>query len=120
MAPLFTLPPSCRSWSPTGSILNLGIFAKGNLPLRYIQPSTWGNQRGPLLQCHHLFACCTFYYRFILSCFATPITHILPSLLRTSAPIQLLVVLAVLGTQETSCFLIAGLLERDHIQPLLP
>src|ERR1043165_3676115 len=28
------------------SILNLSIFAKGNLLLRYISPSTWGNQRG--------------------------------------------------------------------------
>src|ERR1041385_5104396 len=68
----------------------------------------------------YMFACCTFYYRFILLYFATPITHILPSLRRTSAPIQLLVVLGVLGTQETSCILIAGLLERDHLQPLLP
>src|SRR3954468_23639276 len=51
MAPLFTLPPSCISWSPTGSILNLSIFAKGNLLLRYIKPSTWGNQRGELPLC---------------------------------------------------------------------
>src|SRR3954471_21399625 len=63
----------------------------------------------------HMFACCTFYYRFILVCLATPITRILPSLRRTSAPIQLLVVLGVLGTQETSCILIAGLLERETI-----
>src|SRR3954463_13463806 len=69
---------------------------------------------------YYLLPCCTFYYRFILPCFATRITHILPSLRRTSAPIQLLVVLGVLGTQETSCILIAGLLERDHLQPLLP
>src|ERR1041384_3154529 len=69
---------------------------------------------------YHLFACCTFYDRFILLCFAAPITHILPSLRRTSAPIQLLVVLGMLGTQETFCFLIAGMLERDHLQPLLP
>src|SRR3954471_8448678 len=69
---------------------------------------------------YHLFLCCTFYYRFILLRFTTPITNILPSLRRTSAPIQLLFVLGVLGTQETSCFLIAGLLERDHLQPLLP
>src|ERR1041385_2693006 len=69
---------------------------------------------------YHLFACCTFCYRFILLCFATPITHTLPSLRRTSAPIQLLVVLGVLGTQETSCILIAGFLERYHLQPLLP
>src|SRR3954468_16978512 len=68
----------------------------------------------------YLFLCCLFYYRFILLRFITPFTHILPSLCRTSAPIQLLVVLGVLGTQETSCFLIAGLLERDHLQPLLP
>src|SRR3954451_3946877 len=69
---------------------------------------------------YHLFLCCTFYYRFILLRFTTPITHILSSLRRTSAPIQLLVVLGVLGTQETSCNFIAELLERDHIQPLLP
>src|SRR4051812_19394744 len=68
----------------------------------------------------HMFVCCTFYYRFILPCFVTPITRILPSLRRTSAPIQLLVVLGVLGTQGTSCILIAGLLEGDHLQPLLP
>ena len=68
----------------------------------------------------YLFACCNFYYRFILPCFATPITYILPSLLRTSAHIQFKIVLGVLGTQETSCILIAGLLERDHLQPLLP
>src|ERR1041385_6384078 len=68
----------------------------------------------------HIFTCCSFYYRFISPCFAAPITRILPSLRRTSAPIQLLVVLGVLRTQETSCILIAGLLERDHLQPLIP
>src|ERR1044071_6101359 len=68
----------------------------------------------------HMSACCTFYYRFILPCFATPITHILPSLRRTSAPIQFAIVLDVLGTQETFCILIAVLIERDHLQPLLP
>src|SRR3954462_13285695 len=70
--------------------------------------------------CYHLFPCCTFYYRFVSPCFATPIAHILPSLRRTSASIQLLVVLGVLGTQETYCILIAGLLERYHLQPLPP
>src|ERR1044071_8869320 len=68
----------------------------------------------------YMFVCCTFYYRFILLCFATPITHILPSLRRTSAPIKLLVVLGVLGTQETSCILIAGVAERRQFQPLPP
>src|ERR1041384_8539268 len=69
---------------------------------------------------YHLFLCCTFYYIFILLRFTTPITHILPSLRRTSAPMQLLVVLGVLGTQETTCILIPRLLERDHLKPLIP
>src|SRR3954466_13237246 len=43
--------PTCISWSPTGSILNLSIFAKGNLLLHCISPSTWGNQRGELPLC---------------------------------------------------------------------
>ena len=69
---------------------------------------------------YYLFACCTFYYIFVLPCFAIHITCHLTSLRRTSAPKQLLVVSGVLGTQETSCILVAGLLERDHLQPLLP
>src|SRR3954464_10605673 len=40
-----------------------------------------------------------------------------PSLRRTSAPIQFTIVLGVLGTQETLCYLVAGLLERDHLHP---
>ena len=42
------------------------------------------------------------------------------SLRRTSAPIHLTSVLGVLGTQETSCILIAGLLERDIFDLFLP
>ena len=42
------------------------------------------------------------------------------SLRRTSAPIHLTSVLGVLGTQETSCILIAGLLERDTFDIFLP
>jgi hypothetical protein len=42
------------------------------------------------------------------------------SLRRTSAPIHLTSVLAVLGTQETFCIRIAGLLERDSFDLLLP
>jgi hypothetical protein len=41
------------------------------------------------------------------------ITCISLSLRRTSAPIHLTSVLGVLGSQETSCILITGLLERD-------
>src|ERR1041385_8585974 len=43
--------PTCISWSPTGSILNLSIFAKGNLLLHCISPSIWGNQRGEFPLC---------------------------------------------------------------------
>ena len=43
-----------------------------------------------------------------------------PSLRRTSAPIQLIIVLGVLGTQETFCYLVAGLVERDHLHPTPP
>ena len=43
-----------------------------------------------------------------------------PSLRRTSAPIQFTIVLGVLGTQETLCYLVSGLFERDHIHPTPP
>ena len=43
-----------------------------------------------------------------------------PSLRRTSAPIQNTIVLGVLGTQETLCYLVAGLFERDHLHPTPP
>ena len=43
-----------------------------------------------------------------------------PSLRRTSAPMQFIIVLGVLGTQETLCYLIAGLFERDHLHPTPP
>jgi hypothetical protein len=39
---------------------------------------------------------------------------------RTSAPIHLTSVLSVLGTQETFCIIIAGLLERDSFDLFLP
>ena len=42
------------------------------------------------------------------------------SLRRTSAPIQFTIVLGVLGTQETLCYLVAGLFERDHLHPMPP
>src|SRR3954469_8927403 len=67
-----------------------------------------------------LLRCCFYLFRFILPCFATPITHILPYLRRTSAPIKFTILIGVLGTQETSYFLTAGLLEIYHLQPLLP
>src|SRR4051812_46153281 len=60
-----------------------------------------------------MFACCVYYSRLPLSLISIHTTCISLSLRRTSAPIHLTSVLGVLGTQETSCFLIAGLLERD-------
>ena len=68
----------------------------------------------------HLFACFHFYYRITNSPFTIHITCIWPSLHRTSAPIQLTIVLSVLGTQETSCILITGPFERRRFQTLPP
>ena len=43
-----------------------------------------------------------------------------PSLQGTSAPKQFAIVLGVLGTQETLCYLDAGLVERDQLHPPPP
>src|SRR3954466_5092962 len=67
-----------------------------------------------------MFACCHFYFRLQLVLIIMHITCISLSLRRTSAPIHLTSVLGVLGTQETSCILIAGLLERDIFDIFLP
>ena len=48
------------------------------------------------------------------------ITLLSPSLRRASGPIQFTIVLGVLGIQETLSYLVAGLLERDHLQPTPP
>ena len=47
-------------------------------------------------------------------------TLLLPSLHRTSAPIQFTIVFGVLGTQETFYYLVAGLFEGDHLHPTPP
>src|SRR3954452_10156476 len=67
-----------------------------------------------------MFACCPFYVRLQLPLIIIHITCILLSLRRTSAPIHLTSVLGVLGTQVTSCILIAGLLESDIFDLCLP
>jgi hypothetical protein len=67
-----------------------------------------------------MFACSHFYFRLQLPLIIIHITCISPSLRQTSAPIHLPSVLGVLGTQETSCILIAGLLERDIFDVYLP
>ena len=67
-----------------------------------------------------MFACCHCYYRLLLPPAIIYITCILLSLRWISAPIQLTSILGVLGTQETSCILIARLLERDIFDLYLP
>ena len=67
-----------------------------------------------------MFICFHIYFRLLLPLIFIHITCILLSLRRTSAPIHLTSVLDVLGTQETSCILIAGLLERDIFDLYLP
>src|SRR3954464_16024877 len=67
-----------------------------------------------------MFACYHICFRFLLPFTIIHITCILLSLRRTSASIHLTSVLGVLRTQETSCILIAGLLERDILDLYLP
>src|SRR3954470_23340797 len=43
---MFTLPPSCRSWSPTGRYSTLASSLRETCRCTASQPSTWGNQRG--------------------------------------------------------------------------
>jgi hypothetical protein len=68
----------------------------------------------------YMFACCHFYFRLQLPLIIIHITCISLSLRQTSALIHLTSVLGVLGTQDTSCILIAGLLERDIFDLYLP
>jgi hypothetical protein len=67
-----------------------------------------------------MFARSDFYFRLQLPLITIHITCISLSLPQISAPIHLTSVLGVLGTQETSCILIAGLLERDTFDLFLP
>jgi hypothetical protein len=67
-----------------------------------------------------MFARSVIYFRLDLLLIIIHITCISPSLRRTSAPIHLISVLGVLGTQETSCIVITGLFERDTFDLFLP
>src|SRR4051812_14159660 len=67
-----------------------------------------------------MFACCPFHLRLLLPLIFIHTTCVLLSLCQTSTPIHLTSVLGVLGTQETSCILIAGLLERNIFDLCLP
>ena len=61
-----------------------------------------------------------FLYFQVTKTFIYHIALVSPSFRRTSAPIQFTIVLGVLGTQETLCYLVAGLFERDHFHPMPP
>ena len=61
-----------------------------------------------------------YFFRLQIPISTTHIALVSPSLHRTSAPIQFTIVLGVLGTQETLCYLVAGLFERDHLHPMPP
>jgi hypothetical protein len=69
---------------------------------------------------YYMFARSDFYFKLQLPLIIIHITCISLYLHRTSAPIYLTSVLGVLGTQETSCILIAGLLDRDIFDLFLP
>jgi hypothetical protein len=67
-----------------------------------------------------IFACSDTYFILQLLLIIITTTCISLCLCRTSAPIHLTSVLGVLGTQETVCIIIAGLLERDSFDLFLP
>jgi hypothetical protein len=68
----------------------------------------------------YMFACSDIYFRLYLLLIIITTTCISLALCQTSAPIHLTSVLGVLGTQETFCIIIAGLLERDSFDLFLP
>jgi hypothetical protein len=72
------------------------------------------------IQFCYMFAHNDIYFRLHLLLIIITTICISLSLRRTSAPIHLTSVLGVLGTKETFCIVIAGLLERDSFDLLLP
>jgi hypothetical protein len=72
------------------------------------------------IQFCYMFAHSDIYFRLHLLLIIITTTCISLSLRRTSALIHLTSVLGVLGIQETFCIIIAGLLERDSFDLLLP
>jgi hypothetical protein len=69
---------------------------------------------------YYMFARSDIYFRLHLLLIIITTTCISLSLRRTSALIHLTSVLGVLGTQETFCIVITGLLERDSFDLFLP
>jgi hypothetical protein len=72
------------------------------------------------IQLCYMFSRSDIYFRLYLLLIIITTTCISLSLRWTSAPINLISVLGVLGTQETFYIVIAGLLERDGFDLLLP
>jgi hypothetical protein len=72
------------------------------------------------IQFCYMFARSDIYFRLYLLLITIHITCISLFFRRTIAPIHLTSVLGVLGTQETSCIIIAWLLERDSFDLFLP
>src|SRR6187401_2521465 len=68
----------------------------------------------------YLLPCCFYIFSLQKPISTIHIALVSSSLRRTSAPIQFTIVLGVLGTQETLCYLVAGLLERGHLHPTPP
>jgi hypothetical protein len=73
-----------------------------------------------LVQLCYMFAHSNIYFKLHLLLIIITTTCISLSLRQTSAPIHLTSVLGMLGTQETFCIVIAGLLERDSFELFLP
>src|SRR3954468_20247055 len=100
----------------------LSVYHCGECPL--VQVGSLGlvsNHRNTVsIQFCYMFACCLYYYRLPSLLISIHTTCISLSLRRTSAAIHLTSVLGVLGTQETSCILIAGLLERNIFDHFIP
>ena len=69
---------------------------------------------------YHYLPCYFYIFRLQIPLSTIHIALVSLSLRRTSAPIQFTIVLGVLGRQETLCYLVAGLFERDHLQPMPP
>ena len=69
---------------------------------------------------YHLIPCCFYIFRLQKSISTIHIALVSPYLRQTSAPIQFTIVFGVLGTQETLCYLVVGLFDRDHLHPTPP
>ena len=68
----------------------------------------------------YLLPYCFYIFRLQKPVSTIHIAIVSPSLRQTSAAIQFTIVLGVLGTQETLCYLVTRFFERDHLHPTPP